>query len=69
MQINDKFAGLSEALYLADRQAREEIEKRAALQRKVAEKEKRAKEENLRTLAQRAREERYVLLIVFPLYM
>jgi SNW domain-containing protein 1 len=56
--INDNFAKLSESLYLADRHAREEIEKRAALERKLAENEKKAKEEHLRQLAQKAREER-----------
>lgn len=56
--INDKFAKFAEALYVADRHSREEIEKRQQLQRKLAEKEKESKEEHLRELARRAREER-----------
>ena len=57
--VSDNFAKLAESLYIADRQARDEISKRATIQKKLAEKEKEAKEEKLRLLAQRAREERY----------
>lgn len=56
--INDKFAQFSEALYVADRHAREEVRQRAQMQQRLAEKEKAQKEENLRMLAQKAREER-----------
>lgn len=56
--INDKFATFSESLYIADRHAREEVRQRAAMQQRIAEKEKDAKEESLRLLALRAREER-----------
>lgn len=58
MHINDNFAKFSEALFIADRHAREEVRQRALMQQKLAEKEKAQKEENLRILAQRAREER-----------
>ena len=58
MHINDNFAKFSEALYVADRHAREEVRQRALMQQKLVQKEKEAKEENLRMLAQRAREER-----------
>ncbi|KAI6166837.1 SKIP/SNW domain-containing protein [Pisolithus thermaeus] len=58
VHINDGFAKFSEALYIADRHAREEVRQRALMQQKLAQKEKEAKEENLRLLAQRAREER-----------
>lgn len=58
MHINDNFAKFSEALFVADRHAREEVRQRALMQQKLAEKEKAQKEENLRLLAQRAREER-----------
>ena len=58
MHINDNFAKFSEALFIADRHAREEVRQRALMQQKLAEKEKAQKEENLRLLAQRAREER-----------
>lgn len=58
VHINDRFAQFSEALYVADRHAREEVRQRALMQQKIASKEKEAKEENLRLLAQRAREER-----------
>ena len=56
--INDKFAQFSEALFTADRHAREEVKQRAQMQQKLAEKEKLQKEEHLRMLAQKAREER-----------
>lgn len=56
--INDNFAKFAESLYLADQHAREEVEKRAALQQKLLEKERREKEETLRQMAMKAREER-----------
>ncbi|KAI0748555.1 pre-mRNA-processing protein 45 [Daedaleopsis nitida] len=58
VHINDNFAKFSESLFVADRHAREEVRQRALMQQKLAEKEKAQKEENLRLLAQRAREER-----------
>lgn len=54
--INDKFAQFAEALFTADRHAREEVRQRAMMQQKLAEKEKSTKEEHLRQLAQKARE-------------
>ncbi|KAL2862555.1 SKIP/SNW domain-containing protein [Aspergillus lucknowensis] len=56
--INDKFAQFAEALFTADRHAREEVRLRAQMQQRLAEKEKAQKEEHLRALAQKAREER-----------
>jgi SNW domain-containing protein 1 len=56
--INDKFAQFAEALFTADRHAREEVKQRASMQQKLAEKERMDKEEQLRMLAQKAREER-----------
>ncbi|MCJ1475847.1 mRNA splicing protein [Lambiella insularis] len=56
--INDKFAQFAEALFTADRHAREEVKQRALMQQKLAEKEKAQKEDHLRQLAQKAREER-----------
>ena len=56
--INDKFAQFAEALFTADRHAREEVKQRAAMQQKLAEKERMDKEQQLRMLAQKAREER-----------
>lgn len=58
VHINDNFAKFSESLFIADRHAREEVRQRALMQQKLAQKEKEAKEEHLRLLAQRAREER-----------
>lgn len=58
VHINDNFAKFSEALYVADRHAREEVRARAQMQQLLAQKEKTQKEENLRLMAQRAREER-----------
>jgi SNW domain-containing protein 1 len=45
-------------LNIADAQAREEVKQRATMQQKLAEKEKQQKEEHLRMLAQKAREDR-----------
>lgn len=56
--INDKFAQFAEALFTADRHAREEVRQRAQMQQRLAEKEKLAKEENLRDMARKAREDR-----------
>ncbi|KAL8782897.1 MAG: hypothetical protein Q9213_005009 [Squamulea squamosa] len=56
--INDKFAQFAEALFTADRHAREEVKQRGAMQQKLAEKEKLQKEEQLRMLAQQARDDR-----------
>ena len=58
--INDKFAQFAEALFTADRHAREEVKQRASMQQKLAEKEREQKEEQLRMLAQKAREERSI---------
>ncbi|KAK0720022.1 SKIP/SNW domain-containing protein [Lasiosphaeris hirsuta] len=58
VQINDKFAQFSEALFMADRHAREEVRQRAMMQQRLAEKEKAQKEDHLRQLAQQARAER-----------
>ena len=58
VHVNEKFAKLSEALYIADRKAREAVEMRAQLEKKLALKEKEKKEDHLRQLAQKAREER-----------
>ncbi|KAG5457643.1 MAG: SKIP/SNW domain-containing protein, partial [Olpidium bornovanus] len=48
VQINDNFAKFTEALYAADRHAREEVRQRNLMQQKLAAKEKAIKEENLR---------------------
>eukprot|EP01137_Pigoraptor_chileana_P006596 Opistho-2@3281 len=58
VQINDNFAKLAEALQIADRKAREAVEARGQIQKALAQKEKERKEESLRELAARAREER-----------
>ena len=58
VHINENFSKLAESLYLADRKARESVEARAQLEKKMAAKEKEAKEMKLRDLAQKAREER-----------
>jgi len=58
VHINENFNKLAESLYIADRKAREAVEMRASLEKKLAQKEKEAKESKLRELAQKAREER-----------
>ncbi|KAK4501988.1 hypothetical protein PRZ48_007799 [Zasmidium cellare] len=56
--ISDNFAQFAEALSTADRHAREEVQQRQRMQQRLAEKEKEAKEEHLRQLAMKAREDR-----------
>ncbi|CDF77415.1 SKIP/SNW domain containing protein, partial [Chondrus crispus] len=56
--INDRFASFAEAMYSAERTARDDVEKRAHIQRQVSIRAKTAKEQELRELADRARRER-----------
>lgn len=56
--INENFSKLSEALYIAERKAREGVEMRSQMEMKKLQKEKELKEANLKKLAQKAREER-----------
>lgn len=56
--INPNFATLSESLYVAERQARQEVRMRAQVQKKLALQEKDKREEELRELANQARLER-----------
>ncbi|XP_019849510.1 PREDICTED: SNW domain-containing protein 1-like [Amphimedon queenslandica] len=56
--INDNFAKLAQSLYMADREARNAVEARNNLERKIAQKQRESKEERLRELAQKARDER-----------
>jgi len=56
--VNDNFAKLTEALLIAERNAREEVEKRNQLHKKYQIMEKQKKEETLRKLAAEAREQR-----------
>ena len=58
VQINDNFAKLSEALYVAEQKAREAVAMRSKVQKEMMMKEKERKEQELRALAQRARSER-----------
>ena len=58
VQINDNFAKLSEALYVAEQKAREAIDMRSKIQKEIMTKEKMRKEDDLRALAQKARLER-----------
>ncbi|PAV79170.1 hypothetical protein WR25_24176 isoform B [Diploscapter pachys] len=56
--INENFAKLSEALYKADRVARDAVERRAEMERKVAQNKKTEQEERMREVAKKAREDR-----------
>jgi len=56
--INENFAKLAESLYIADRKAREAVEMRAQVEKKMANKEKEGKEKELRALAKMARDKR-----------
>ncbi len=56
--INDGFAKLSEALLIAERKARQEVETRNAIASTLAQKQKASKEAELRKLAEKARMQR-----------
>ncbi|XP_077284163.1 puff-specific protein Bx42 isoform X2 [Arctopsyche grandis] len=58
VHINENFSKLAEALYIADRKAREAVEARAQLEKKLAQREKEKKEDHLRMMAQKARDHR-----------
>lgn len=58
VHVNEQFAKLADALYIAERKARQAIEMRAQLETKLAQKKKEKNEELLRQVAQNAREER-----------
>ena len=60
--INNKFASLTEALYVAERKASEDLRIRDQIRRKMSIKEKEDKERELREMAARARMERASLL-------
>lgn len=59
VHINENFAKLAESLYLADRTAREAVETRAQMERRLAQNKKTEQEEKMRQMAQKARQERY----------
>jgi SNW domain-containing protein 1 len=59
--VNPNFATLSESLYVAERQARQEVRLRATIQKKLALQQKEEREQELRQLAQQARMERNVV--------
>ncbi len=56
--INDKFASLSEALYMSERKAADDLKIRNNIRKQIAIQEKEEKEASLRDLAARARRER-----------
>lgn len=56
VQINDKFATFSEALYIAEREARKDILVRSQMLKSLATQKKKQKEEQFRELAMKARE-------------
>ncbi|CAL6307665.1 unnamed protein product [Bathycoccus prasinos] len=58
-QINDNFANLSEALYLAERKARDAIQVRGQIRKELNLKEKEAKESELRKLAINAKKRNF----------
>lgn len=58
VHINENFSKFAEALYIADRKAREAIEMRAKVEQTIAQKEKAKKEEDLKSLASQVREQR-----------
>ncbi|KAI3834725.1 hypothetical protein MKX03_013978 [Papaver bracteatum] len=60
VKINDNFAKLAEALYVAEKKARESVDMRAKVQKERLLKEQQRKELELRVLAQKARSERKI---------
>lgn len=60
--INNKFASLSESLYIAERKAAEDLRIRNQIRKKMAMKEKEDKEKELREMANKARMERAGIL-------
>ena len=56
--INDQFAKMTEALYVAEQSARQAVEMRSKVQRELAAKEKEKKDRELRELAIKARMDR-----------
>jgi len=57
VQVNEKFAGLSQSLYVAEQMARKDIEERNKMQVEIARRKKKAKEEELRLLAAQRRQQ------------
>jgi len=57
--INDRFASMAEALYLAERLAREQVESRAMERRKRTEQIRKEREKKLRRIAKETREDVY----------
>lgn len=58
VHINENFAKFAESMYIADRKARENVEARAQHEKKKAQIEKEKREEDLRQMAQKTRDER-----------
>ena len=56
--MNDRFSKFSEALFIAEKKAREEVKARQEIQRKLLEQSRAEEEEKLRALAARARQQR-----------
>ncbi|KJE90531.1 SNW domain-containing protein [Capsaspora owczarzaki ATCC 30864] len=56
--ISDNFAKVTEALYIADKKAREGVALRNEIQKRVAQKEKEAHEDTLRRMAMESRQQR-----------
>ncbi|XVF77513.1 hypothetical protein PTKIN_Ptkin14bG0050500 [Pterospermum kingtungense] len=63
VRINDKFAKLCEAVYVAEQKGREAVAMRAKVQKEMMMKEKERKERELRALAAKARSERTVTVV------
>lgn len=58
VHVNEQFSKFADALYIAERKAREAIEMRAKVEQSIAQKEKAKKEEELTKLANQIREQR-----------
>ena len=56
--VNDRFSDFSEALFVAEQKAREEVQARQAMQKRILDKSREEEEERLKALAARARLQR-----------
>eukprot|EP01091_Cochliopodium_minus_P013055 TRINITY_DN4101_c0_g1_i1.p1 TRINITY_DN4101_c0_g1~~TRINITY_DN4101_c0_g1_i1.p1 ORF type:complete len:585 (+),score=217.10 TRINITY_DN4101_c0_g1_i1:24-1778(+) len=61
-QINENFAKFAESLYVAERNARDEVRRRSELRKEMQNQKKKQKEENIRNLARETRKDRSKLM-------
>lgn len=60
--VNERFSSFSDSLYMAEREARKELDERNKIQKSIAYKEYQRQEEDMRKSAAQAREEKNRIL-------